>query len=196
MNTILLLSGGLDSVTLLYDLKHTYPHDIIHCVLFDYGQTHIKELKFARQHCEWLVAPYEVAELHRIKGLFKHCALTDGDGSVVVPNRNAVFLNIAASIAAGMGFGKVCYACNSDDAVMFPDCRQGFVESINQTLKEAHTGVVVAAPYIGMTKKQIVNKAHYLGIPLLYTWSCYSDQETPCGTCEACRLRMNALKTL
>lgn len=182
---VLLLSGGLDSVTLAYDLKSQ--GCIIHALLFDYGQVHRKELKFAQHHADSIKLRRTVIELHQIKGLFSHSALTDGKGGLVVPNRNAVFVHIAASIAMASGAESVAIGCNKDDQYEFPDCRWEWIEAMNKTLQSSEVGVELLAPYIGLTKWQIVRRARDLGVEVSSTWSCYGDGANPCGKCLACR---------
>lgn len=182
---ILLLSGGVDSVTLGHELKRD--NCLVHALSFDYGQTHIKELRWSRYHAQRLGFKQTIVELHKIQGLFRKSALTDGDGGVIVPNRNSVFVHIAASIAVTAGAESVIIGCNKDDATEFPDCRWDWLEAINATLKASETEVEVCAPYIGLTKWQIIHRAKQLGVDIAKTWSCYKDGEKPCGRCLACR---------
>lgn len=186
---ILLLSGGMDSTALLYDF-HDNSHDV-YCLLFNYGQRHIAELDCARRHCQRLSVPFTVVELHRIQGLFARSALTDGGGTKIVPNRNACFLHIAASIAVGMGRDKVAIACNKDDQREFPDCTRDFIKSVNESLRRAAIEVEVIAPYIGLSKWQIARRASDCAWPIADTISCYRGDN--CGECDACRLRKEAL---
>lgn len=189
---MLLLSGGVDSVTLLHDLAQQ-DNFYIHSLIFDYGQRHLREIGFARMHCDKLSLPYTVIELHRIKGLFQHSALTDGTGSVIVPNRNAVLLNIAASIAAGAGADSVFIGCNRDDAENFPDCQPDFIKAVQHTLKCAGVAVEICAPFLEMGKRHIVGLARKLGVDLDKTYSCYEGKSDPCGKCLACQKRQEAL---
>lgn len=182
---ILLMSGGLDSVTAAYDLKHQ--GFTIHALLFDYGQIHLKELDFAKRHIAKLKIKHTVVELHQIKNLFSHSSLTDGKGGVIVPNRNSVFVHIAASIAVAAGAESVCIGCNKDDQFEFPDCTWGWLNAINETLKASQIPVEVCAPYIGLTKWQIVNRAKELGIDTESVWWCYGNRDKPCGKCLACK---------
>lgn len=192
-NIILLLSGGLDSTTLLYDLKHQKCN--VHCVLFNYGQTHAKELRFAKEHCKTLDVLWTEVELYRVRNLFQHCALTDGKSNTpIVPNRNAVMLNIAAALAQSNKVELVAYACNKDDAIQFPDCRWEFVEATNSMFNAAKVPVEIVVPYIGLTKWQIVQRARQFNVPIEKTWSCYKGTSEPCGECLACRVRQEALK--
>jgi len=181
---VLLLSGGLDSVTLAYELSAQ--NRTLHAVLFDYGQIHRKELVCARNHCDILKLPKTVVELQRVHNLFQRSALTDGKGGPVVPNRNSVLTQIAASIAAGMD-ADVAIGINADDAAEFPDCRQGWLDATNATLKASGVAVKVIAPYIGLTKRQIVNHAKALGVSFQSVWWCYSDSDKPCKKCPACK---------
>lgn len=184
-----LLSGGLDSVAMLYDL-HSQGFKI-HCLLFNYGQRHIRELDYARRHCQSLNVPFTVVELHRIKGLFGNSALTDGKGTKIVPNRNACFLHIAASIAEGIGYNMVSIGCNKDDQRDFPDCTKEFLKSINESFERAALNVRAIAPYSGLTKWQIVNRAKEHGWPVNDSMSCYYGRN--CGKCDACRQHKEAL---
>lgn len=186
-----LLSGGMDSTVLLYDLLDSGAR--VHCLLFDYAQTHIKELGYAKIHCEKTNVQFTVVELHRIHGLFKHTMLTgQEDGSVVVPNRNAIFLNIAAAIAVGSKSDAVSIAVNSDDKEMFPDCRSQFIGQQRFMWKDLGLGIELWAPYLHKTKREIYQRGLELKVDLDNTWTCYRDGQKPCGTCHACKTRHDA----
>lgn len=187
-----LLSGGMDSTMLLYEL-HSQGENI-HCILVDYAQQHAKELSFAKRHCDKLKVKYTVVELHRIKGLFSHSQLTDGKGGIIVPNRNAILLHIAVGIGLSHDAEIVTIGCNKDDGQMFPDCRREFVDAMNQTLKAAEIAIEIIAPFLSMTKWQIVQHCKEKGYPYKDTWSCYAGGQEPCGKCHACKARKAALK--
>ena len=182
------MSGGIDSTVLLYE--HLRNGDSVHCVLFHYGQTHYKELDFARRTCRKLEVPWTEVELSHV---FGKSALIDGDGSLVVPNRNAVMLNIAVAIAVKAGAQLVTYACNREDRKEFPDCRPSFLAALNETLKASETPVEVCAPYSPMSKRDIVKRGREMAVPFDETWSCYKGWTEPCGTCPACILRQEAM---
>lgn len=190
MKTILLLSGGLDSVALLYHLNGCKCG--LRCLGFNYGQRHVAELRLAKEHCGRLGVPFSIIELYRLDGLFARSTLTDGEGSKIIPNRNAVFVHIAASIAASTGFDTVAIGCNADDRKDFPDCRKEFLKTLNESLDKAETGVQLIAPFGGMTKRQIVQLANENGWPVKDSLSCYIG--TNCGKCDACKQRREALK--
>lgn len=184
-----LLSGGLDSTVLLYELKHK-EHDV-HCLLFDYGQIHGVELRYARKHCEYLSVPYTVVELMKVKNLFQRCALTGTGDSNIVPNRNGVMLNIAAAFAMSSGVEAVTIACNLDDCSDFPDCTPAFITNLNIVLSLAGVPVTAHTPYAQLTKREIVMRAKEIGAPYTDTMSCYEG--TDCGHCDACMKRKAAI---
>jgi 7-cyano-7-deazaguanine synthase len=189
-----LLSGGLDSTVLLYDLVNQGCN--VHCILFDYGQKHAaRELSAARAFCLGFNHGFELnlkwteVRIPQIKG----SSLTDGCGSIIVPNRNAILLSVAVSLAVSAKAEAVTYACNKDDAADFPDCRREFVEAFSAA-SVAATGVEVCAPYLYFTKREVVHIGRNLGAPLDRTWSCYEGTFAPCGLCGACVKRSAALR--
>lgn len=182
-----LLSGGMDSVVMLYDLV-AQGHRV-HCVLFDYRQRHAQELIWARHHCHRLNVLFTTIELPQLRG----SELTDGKGGVVVPNRNAILLSLAVNLAVEAGADTVTYACNADDEAAFPDCRMAFVQLFNTLLTTAEIKVEVCAPYIGKRKWEIGDLGRQMGVSFNETWSCYRGGEKPCGECPACLKREAAL---
>lgn len=194
---VLLLSGGVDSVTLLHEIVGQYE---VRCLSFYYGQSHDKELSCANYWAnKWRVPMIRVD----LPGqLFAGSSLTKGkldvgakdSAGVVVPNRNSTFLNIAASYAASFGGEYVFFAANKDDEAGFKDCRIEFVQSLNRLLELAGVGVKVCAPYAAITKAQIMARGKKLGVDYSKTWSCYAGGEEPCGKCNACKLLDEAQK--
>ncbi len=182
-----LLSGGLDSTVLLYDLVGEGQK--VHCVLFDYHQRHVQELKWATHHCDRLKVLFTELHIPELRG----SELTDGLGGVVVPNRNAILLSLAVNLAVAAKAEIVTFAANKDDAEMFPDCRPGFVEAFNSTLKAAEISIQICAPYIEKTKAWIARHGDDMGVKFEETWSCYRAGEKPCGECPACLKRKAAL---
>lgn len=183
-----LLSGGLDSVVMLYDL---HSQDVsLRPLLFDYKQRHVQELQWAKHHCLRLGIIYTTIELPQLLA----SSITDGKASSpVVPNRNAIMLSIAVNFAVSLGFHTVTYACNEDDAEMFPDCRPEFLAAFNSMIKAAGCKVEVKAPYIDKPKWWIAGMGRELAVALNETWSCYVGGVEPCGRCLACRKRAAAL---
>lgn len=191
---VLLLSGGLDSTTLLYQLKSEGAH--VHAVLFDYGQNHWRELEFAQKHCEKLDVLWTRIEIDKVfKGWPFASRLVGGKVGDVVHFRNAVMLSIACSMAAANGVEYVIYGPNADDALLFADCRGEFINAFNRTLIYAELDVEVKAPFLHLTKKEIAKIAWALSVPIELTWSCYERGPVECGTCDACLKRKAALES-
>lgn len=185
-----LLSGGIDSVVMLYDLHQQ--GCIIHCALFDYKQRHVQELQWAKHHCHRLNLMFTCIEVPQLRG----SVLTDGSGGVIVPNRNAIFLSLAVNLAMDARAEAITFAANKDDEAMFPDCRMAFVQAFNSMLTNAEVPVEVCAPYINKSKAWIVGLGQELGVQFNETWSCYKGGVQPCGKCEACKKRDAALGVL
>ena len=203
-DSVLILSGGLDSTTMLYEFRDR----IALAVSFDYGSNHnAKELAFARMHCERLNVPHLVIPLDFI-GKHFHSSLLDGsdaipDGSyaddnmrsTVVPFRNGIMLAIAAGLAEDKHLKYIMMANHGGDHAIYPDCRQSFVDAMDAAVREGtYMGVRLFAPYIGITKADIARRGAALGIDYSETWSCYRGGEHHCGTCGTCVERREALR--
>lgn len=188
MNTprfiILLLSGGLDSVTLLYKLHGEGCK--IHCLLFDYGQQHVQELLFAKAHCHRLRVLWTTVNLPKLGGL------TDGDW--VVPFRNPIMLAIGVNLAVQAGADSVVIGCNADDAEMFPDCRWTTLDAMNHAVKLSGYSIEICAPFIQKRKWEIGGMAQEMGVPMHEIWTCYKGGAKPCGECPACQKLALAFK--
>jgi len=187
--TLHLLSGGIDSTVLLYDLLKQ--GRTVECIGFYYGQKHVRELDFARATCRKLGLRYDVVGLSNV---FSGCFLTNDGEGWVVPNRNAVLLNIAVAIAKSRGARTVTFGANRSDRDTFPDCTRTFVEALNYSISCAGIPVVVEAPYLDKFKHLIVALGRGLGVDMGSTWSCYTGSNEPCGECLACQERAKAIK--
>lgn len=172
-----LLSGGLDSVTMLHELKSQ--RHLIHCLLVDYGQNHKQELIWAKGHARRLGCLWTVATIPHLGGL--------SDDDWVVPNRNAILLSLAVNMAVKAKASTVTIGCNLDDSDAFPDCRPTFIESMNKSVKEAGIDVEICAPYIWKRKWEIGAIAREMGIRSSDVWTCYRGGANPCGSCPACQ---------
>jgi 7-cyano-7-deazaguanine synthase len=180
-----LLSGGLDSVTMLYDLK-AQGH-FVHCLLFDYKQKHVRELTFAKAHCHRLGVLFTTMELPALNGLT--------DENWVVPNRNAIMLSLAVNVAVQAGADTITYGCNKDDAdYPFPDCTLPFIQAMNKAVESAGYKIEICAPYLNKSKAWIGGFAQEIGVPIHEIWSCYRGGPIPCGTCPACIKLQSARK--
>ena len=201
---LIVLSGGMDSVTLLYE----YQRDIALAVSFDYGSKHnARELPFARLHCERLGIEHLVIPLSFI-GQYFHSALLVSGGTIpkgrydeenmastVVPFRNGIMLSIAAGLAESRGLRRVYIANHFGDHAIYPDCRSSFIRPMHEAIYEG-TGnhVAIAAPYTNLTKAEIAAHGKSLGIDYAETWSCYEGDSLQCGTCGTCIERREAMQ--
>lgn len=203
-DSIIIVSGGMDSVTLLYDYKDR----IALGISFDYGSNHnAKEIPFAKLHCERLGIPHITIPLDFMHKYFKSSLLEGAEAipeghyedenmkSTVVPFRNGIMLAIAAGIAESNGLEHVMIANHGGDHAIYPDCRPEFISSMsNATKAGSYNGVTVLAPYTNITKGDIARRGKDLGIDFTETWSCYKGGEKHCGKCGTCVERKEALK--
>ena len=202
-NSVIILSGGMDSVTLLYDKVK----DIALAVTFDYGSNHNKrEIEFAKYHCEQLNIEHIIIPLEFIHKYFKSSLLEGADAipdghyaddnmkSTVVPFRNGIMLSIACGIAESRGLKRVMIANHAGDHSIYPDCRATFIDSMSEAMSYGtYEHVKVYAPYTSITKTQIAMIGKTLGLDYSMTWSCYKGGEIHCGKCGTCVERKEAL---
>jgi len=174
---LLLYSGGLDSTVLLYDVMPAA------ALFLRYGQTHSKEYDWAKWHCGKKKIPLHVITLPTLQG----SSLTGGVGTFIVPCRNLIFLAIAANWAVAHGHDQITIGANATDRDLFPDCRLGFLEYVRHAIKGSGYEMRVEAPLLDMTKKDIADRAKFLGIKRSMVWSCYAGGAKPCGECAACK---------
>lgn len=202
-DSIIIVSGGMDSITLLYDFKER----IALGVSFDYGSNHnAKEIPFAKLHCERLGIPHTTISLDFIRKYFKSSLLEGAEAipeghyedenmkSTVVPFRNGIMLAIAAGLAESNNLANVMIANHGGDHAIYPDCRPEFINSISHaTAAGTYNGVKILAPYTDITKADIARKGKELGIDYSETWSCYKGGDKHCGKCGTCVERKEAL---
>ena len=203
-DSVIVVSGGMDSVTLLYEKKD----EIALGISFDYGSNHNhNELPLAALHCQRLGIEHVVVPLGFMHQYFKSSLLESGDSipdgsydeenmkSTVVPFRNGVMLAVAAGIAESNGLTKVLIANHGGDHTISPDCRPEFIVAMDAAV-EAGTfaRVRVVAPYTNISKADIARRGRALGIDYAETWSCYKGGHVHCGTCGTCVERKEALR--
>ncbi|MBB3945364.1 7-cyano-7-deazaguanine synthase [Rhizobium skierniewicense] len=205
MKTIVICSGGLDSVSLAH--KIAAEHELLALVSFDYGQRHKKELDFAARCATRLGVAHHMIDIRTIGAHLTGSALTDDvevpDGhyaedtmrSTVVPNRNAIMLTIAFGLAAAQQADAVAIAVHGGDHFIYPDCRPGFIDSFNDMQRHALEGyarVKLHAPYVTGSKADIVTDGARHETPFAETWSCYKGGTRHCGRCGTCVERREA----
>lgn len=209
MSAIAIVSGGLDSVTLAYSLaSEGYA---LHLLSFDYGQRHAKELKYAARCAADLRARHTVIDLSEMRALLGGSALTDDIdvpdghyaaptmGVTVVPNRNAIMLAVAYAAAVSEGAQMVATGVHAGDHFVYPDCRPDFITAFDRmeqlaTAGYAADGLSLYAPFVHMTKADIVRLGAALSVPYGETWSCYKGGAIHCGLCGTCVERREAFQ--
>lgn len=201
-DSVIIVSGGLDSITLLYDKTET----IALAISFDYGQNHSKkELPYAEYHCQKLGIPHITIPLTFMHQYFKSSLLEGAEAipeghyeeenmkSTVVPFRNGIMLAIATGIAESHELKRVYIANHGGDHTIYPDCRPEFIDAMDKaTSAGTFVDVRVEAPYTNISKTDIVRRGTALGIDYAKTWSCYKGSEMHCGKCGTCVERKEA----
>lgn len=201
---VVLLSGGMDSVTALY---HAAAETRVAAALsFDYGSKHAaRELPEAAWHAERLGVRHVVLALPFIAAHFAS-ALLQGGGEIpfghyeeesmkqtVVPFRNGILLAVAGGFAESCGAGGVVIAAHAGDHAVYPDCREEFMRAIGDAIRlGTYVGVELLRPFIRMTKGQIAARGAELGVDFARTWSCYVGGDIHCGECGTCVERREA----
>ena len=202
-DSVLIVSGGMDSITMLYEYKER----IALGISFDYGSNHnAREIPFAAMHCERLGIKHIVINLGFMHQYFKSSLLEGAEAipegnydeenmkSTVVPFRNGIMLSIAAGVADSNGLKYVMMANHGGDHTIYPDCRPEFVSAMSEATRlGTYPGIEVLAPYTDITKSDIARHGKALGIDYAETWSCYKGGEHHCGKCGTCRERIEAL---
>ena len=215
MKAVVLLSGGLDSSTVLYQAKV----DGWECyaISFDYQQRHRRELEAAKAiaHCAGVANHQLVSFDLRAWG---GSALTDDkidlpqERSIsemaqnipvtYVPARNTIFLSFALGYAETLGAERIYIGVNALDYSGYPDCRPDYIQAMQEVFrlgtKQGREGIAIAifAPLIDLKKTEIVQLGNKLGVPWEKTWSCYAGGDRACGVCDSCYLRLAAFAEL
>ena len=203
-DSVLILSGGMDSTTLLYE----HQQRIALAVSFDYGSNHnAREIPFAHLHCERLGIEHLVIPLSFMAQYFESSLLKGADAipegsyadsnmkSTVVPFRNGIMLSVAIGLAESRGLKHVMMANHGGDHTIYPDCRPEFVSAMSEAARTGtFPGITLICPYTNLTKDQIALRGHNMGIDYAETWSCYKGNELHCGKCGTCMERKEALQ--
>ena len=202
---IILMSGGLDSLVALGYPQSDYGIEL--ALTFDYGQKALKqELNAAKAICSHYGIEHKIISLEWLKDISKTALVSDNDipvtnlgtndsaKAVWIPNRNGLFLNIAAAFADSFDLDYIIFGANKEEGATFPDNTEEFRNLISKvfetsTLKKPK----VIAPLINYTKGDIVRIAIDNNMPLELVWSCYGSGKKHCGMCESCRHLKNAL---
>ena len=203
---VILLSGGLDSATTLYEAKSRGYR--CHCLILDYGQRHRREIQAAKRIARAAGCSYQVV---RLQFPWKGSALTDrriavpagrslkqmGKGIPVtyVPARNTIFLSLALGCAEAIGADAIFIGANAVDFSGYPDCRPAYYRAMQRVARLGTKagvkgrGIRIVTPLIRKSKAKIIRMGMRLGVPYKLTWSCYLGGRLPCGRCDSCVLR-------
>ncbi|OGX39321.1 MAG: 7-cyano-7-deazaguanine synthase QueC [Omnitrophica WOR_2 bacterium RIFCSPHIGHO2_02_FULL_50_17] len=201
---VVLLSGGLDSATLLYYAKAQGFQ--AYCLILDYGQRHQVEIEHAQRIARQAGVPYKLVQLtfpwqgssllDRKMRLPRRKEINPQEiPSTYVPARNIIFLSLAASYAEAVGASAVFIGANAVDYSGYPDCRPEFFKAYQQALRKGtkagvqKKAVKICAPFVRKTKAEIIKLGAGLKVPYHWTWSCYRGGKRPCGKCDSCLLR-------
>lgn len=215
MKAVILLSGGLDSSTTLYQAKA----DGYECyaISFDYQQRHRRELEYAKA-----IAGCAGVKEHQIVSFdlrqWGGSALTDNDLDLpeertldemsqnipitYVPARNTIFLSFGLSYAEALDAQRVYVGVNALDYSGYPDCRPDYIQAMQKVFdlgtKQGREGtsIEIATPLIDLKKTEIIQLGNQLGVPWEHTWSCYAGGDLACSVCDSCRLRLAAFAEL
>ncbi|MCF7748075.1 7-cyano-7-deazaguanine synthase QueC [Sulfitobacter sp. M39] len=205
MKTIVICSGGLDSVSLAHMVAAK--RKLTGLVSFDYGQRHRKELDYAALCAKRLDVPHDIIDMRGIGAALTGSALTDDvdvpDGHyaeetmrvTVVPNRNAIMLTVAYGIAAARGDQAVATAVHGGDHFIYPDCRPDFTQAfefMQYMALDGYADVSLYTPFVHRSKADIVTEGQRHNTPFAETWSCYKGGEHHCGRCGTCVERREA----
>jgi len=208
MNGVVLLSGGMDSSTLLAHCIDAFPDGRHYAISFDYGQRHRRELNAAADIARYFNTPHQIADLRSVGRDFMFGSsqtsmipvpqghYTDDSMRVtIVPNRNMVMLSIATAFAIASHSDFVGYAAHAGDHAIYPDCRPEFVTAMGEAIRlcDDHK-VSIYTPYIDLTKAQILEEGLYRNVPYQLTWTCYEGLSFPCGKCGTCVERAEAFE--
>ena len=202
---VVLLSGGMDSVTLLHDVCIRRGVPTVYALTFNYGQKHAREMAEARWNAKHLgLAEHREVDLSYYGDLSAGgSALTDPAIDVpdmddvpeeqrdqpptYVPNRNMSLLSLAAAYAESKDARDVFYAAQAQDRYGYWDCTTGFVDAINAVLRlNRRDPVTVHAPYVDLGKSDVLKIGLEIGVDYSHTWTCYRGGATPCGSCPSC----------
>ncbi|OLS28831.1 MAG: 7-cyano-7-deazaguanine synthase [Candidatus Heimdallarchaeota archaeon LC_2] len=207
---IAILSGGLDSTTMLWNLQNT-GYLIKEIITFNYGQRHDKEIENAKLivkefNNSFYEVNHQIIDMTNIGKLIAKGSLTGGEDVphetydsesqriTIVPNRNMIFLSIAAGRAISIGSKYIGYAAHSSDYSVYPDCRPEFIELMNKALYQGNlwNPVELIAPFQFISKIDVVEIGLKLNVPFYLTWSCYEGENEPCLQCGTCLERTEA----
>jgi 7-cyano-7-deazaguanine synthase len=210
VDSVAIVSGGMDSVTMLYSMVLTMSKNPI-VLSFNYGQKHKKELEFAKWHAGKLGLAHHLIDLGDVTVLLGSSALVGGQQvpeghyadetmkATVVPNRNMMMISIAAAALVNFKGDTLGIGVHAGDHPIYPDCRIAFIESVEHTIRVANEGFInpyyqIYAPFLTLGKEVVASIGTELGVDFTKTWSCYKGEDIHCGLCGTCVERKEAFE--
>jgi len=212
---VVLLSGGVDSSTLLHYVGKRLGARVVYALTFLYGQKHKREIDAAVWQAKAAgVTAHDIVDMSFFGALTPGVsALTDASVAVprladldaatltqpstYVPNRNMMLLSVAAAYAEARNIRNVFYGAQTQDSYGYWDCTPEFLERINALLAlNRHPPVIVHAPFVWMRKAEELKLGFELGVDYAHTWTCYRGEESPCGECPSCVERAGAFREI
>lgn len=204
VKAVMLLSGGMDSVTCLYHVNKT--RDVVATLSFDYGSKHNeREIIYAIHHSEKLGIPHFIIPLKFISEYWRSSLVSEDieipEGhyedemmkKTVVPFRNGIMLSIATGFAESREAQMLVIAAHAGDHAIYPDCREDFMKAMAEAMRlGTYASIVLFRPFIRNTKSEICRKGKELGVDYSLTYSCYKGREKHCGKCGTCVERREA----
>lgn len=203
IRSVIVLSGGMDSTTLLYQLLKEGKE--VRAISFNYGQKHSRELEQASRTCLALNVPHKTIDMTFLKELLSNSALTgniavphghyeaESMKATVVPNRNMIMASIAIGYTVNEDFDEVALGVHAGDHAIYPDCRPDFIQALSDIAKLANfKPIYIYAPFLRIDKGDIAKIGKELGVDYSKTHTCYEGTVIPCGKCGACQERAEA----
>lgn len=205
-NIVLALSGGMDSSALLGKCRAVYTDANILTIFFSYGSKHNEyEWPAAQAVADHYKVPIKFVDLTQLSKVLKSDLLLSGGAipeghyeaksmkQTVVPGRNSIFASILAGACESLGGGKVLMGVHAGDHAIYPDCRPMFVTAMGGAIASStENRVFLEAPFLYLSKGQIVGQGLELGVPFNLTRTCYKNQPIACGKCGSCNERREA----
>lgn len=209
---LVLFSGGLDSTVCLAEAVRKEGKENVTALSVFYGQKHKKEIEAAERVVTHYGTKHISVDLAQVfahsqssllspakeigKGTYNEQLEKSAVIDTCVPFRNGMFISTAASVALSLGCAEIIYGAHKNDAeCAYPDCSEEFFLSMKSAVYSGSGNqLILKAPFIDKTKKDIVAAGHKLNVPFELTWSCYEGKERPCGECATCLDRANAFK--
>lgn len=208
---VVLVSGGLDSTTLLHYVTKVVQRDVRALTIL-YGQRHSKEIKCAEYQCNLLSVPYDILDLSFLGKFLSSSSLIasstelvphiqevlgDPQPSTYVPNRNMMFLSMAVAFAENVGATEVYFGAQQHDLYGYFDTTPEFVNRMNHVLElNRKSRVTIMAPFVNYRKSDIIKLGVSLDVDYSKTWSCYVGTDKPDPNCATCAERIAGFREL